>query len=56
MFTACGLEVSFVGVNAQPMPSALIPLLTAAVALGAERAETAARLDAYQYLLVASAS
>ena|ERR1035438_450297 len=56
MFSACGLAVQSIAAVVQPMPPALAPLLEAAVALGAERAETEARLSAYQYVLVASAA
>ncbi len=54
MFTACGFVVRSLSAVVQPMPPQLGALLTAAVALGAERAETEARLNAYQYLLVAT--
>jgi 2-polyprenyl-3-methyl-5-hydroxy-6-metoxy-1,4-benzoquinol methylase len=56
MFAACRLVVQSLGGVSQPMPPALAPLLDAAVALGADRAETEARLGAYQYLLVARAA
>jgi 2-polyprenyl-3-methyl-5-hydroxy-6-metoxy-1,4-benzoquinol methylase len=55
MSTACGLEVASLGTVSQPMPPGLGPLLDAAVALGADRPETEARLGAYQYLLVSRA-
>lgn len=56
MFTACALQVHSVAPVVFEMPSDAATLLTAAVAMGAERAETAARLNAYQYLVVASAA
>ena len=56
MFTECGLKIQTASANMQPMPPALEPMLNAAVALGADRAGTSARLGAYQYLLVASAT
>ncbi len=56
MFTECKLQVESLSSVSQPMPPALSPLLEAAVALGADRAETEARLGAYQYLLVAHAT
>jgi O-antigen biosynthesis protein len=56
MFTACGFAVQYLTNVCHPMPPALAPLLDAAVALGAERAETEARLNAYQYVLVARAA
>jgi SAM-dependent methyltransferase len=47
-----GLQAVDIGVNdLAPLPDALRPLVDAAVLLGAEREETAARLGAYQYLL-----
>lgn len=52
MLERLGLEALEVGVNdLAPLPDALRPLVDAAVLLGAERDETAARLGAYQYLL-----
>lgn len=49
-----GLEAVEIGViDPAPLPAALGPLVDAAVLLGAEREETAARLGAYQYLLTA---
>jgi SAM-dependent methyltransferase len=52
MLDELGLEAVEIGVNdLAPLPAALTPLVDAAVALGAERDETAARLGAYQYLL-----
>ncbi|WP_051471846.1 methyltransferase domain-containing protein [Patulibacter minatonensis] len=52
MLDELGLEAVEIGVNdLAPLPGALTPLVDAAVALGAERDETAARLGAYQYLL-----
>jgi len=56
MFTACSLKVQSLAAVVYEMPPQLAPLLTAAVALGADRTETAARLSAYQYLVVASAA
>lgn len=56
MFTDCALTVQSVTSVVLEMPLEIVTLLTAAVALGAERAETAARLNAYQYLVVASAA
>jgi 2-polyprenyl-3-methyl-5-hydroxy-6-metoxy-1,4-benzoquinol methylase len=54
MLVACGFEATHVGVNdLAPLPPELEPLVDVAVALGAEREETAARLGAYQYLVVA---
>lgn len=56
MFTASRFAVQSLAAVTQPMPPTLLPLLEAAVALGAERAETEARLSAYQYVLVARAA
>jgi 2-polyprenyl-3-methyl-5-hydroxy-6-metoxy-1,4-benzoquinol methylase len=56
MFSDCALAVQSVTSVVLEMPPEIETLLTAAVALGAERAETAARLNAYQYLVVASAA
>jgi hypothetical protein len=54
MLTACGYAPLHVGVNDHlPLPPQMAPLVDAAVALGAEREETRARLGAYQYLVVA---
>lgn len=54
MLTACGYTPLQVGVNDHlPLPPQMAPLVDAAVALGAEREETKARLGAYQYLVVA---
>ncbi len=54
MLTACGYTPLQVGVNDHlPLPPQMAPLVDAAVALGAEREETRARLGAYQYLVVA---
>ena len=54
MLTACGYTPLHVGVNDHlPLPPQMAPLVDAAVALGAEREETRARLGAYQYLVVA---
>lgn len=52
MLERLGLEAEEIGVNDHaPLPPGLEPLIDAAVRLGAEREETAARLGAYQYLL-----
>lgn len=52
MLERLGLEAQEIGVNDHaPLPAGLEPLVDAAVRLGAERDETAARLGAYQYLL-----
>lgn len=56
MFSECALTVQSVTSVVLEMPPEIVTLLTAAVALGAERVETAARLNAYQYLVVASAA
>ena len=56
MFTASRFAVQSLAAVTQPMPPTLLPLVDAAVALGAERAETEARLSAYQYVLVARAA
>lgn len=56
MFTACALQVQSVVPVVFAMPPEVATLLSAAVAMGAERAETEARLNAYQYLVVASAA
>lgn len=56
MFTDCRLAVQSLMPVVHAMPPALFPLVDAAVALGAERAETEARLSAYQYVLVARAA
>jgi SAM-dependent methyltransferase len=54
MLVETGFEATHVGVNdLAPLPPGLEPLVDVAVALGAEREETAARLGAYQYLVVA---
>lgn len=55
-FTAARLAVRSVSAVSFALPPELAPLLSAAVALGAERAETEARLGAYQYLVVAAAA
>jgi len=48
------LEAEHVGVNdLAPLPAELAPLVDLAARYGAEREETAARLGAYQYLIVA---
>jgi 2-polyprenyl-3-methyl-5-hydroxy-6-metoxy-1,4-benzoquinol methylase len=54
MLEETGFDPQSVAVNDHlPLPPQLAPLVDAAVALGAEREETAARLGAYQYLVVA---
>ena len=56
MFTACGLKVQSLSAVVFEMPPQAAPLVTAAVAMGADRPETVARLSAYQYLVVAAAA
>ncbi|MEX2196740.1 MAG: bifunctional glycosyltransferase/class I SAM-dependent methyltransferase [Thermoleophilaceae bacterium] len=54
MLDETGFEARHVGVNdLAPLPGELQPLVDLAVRFGGERAETAARLGAYQYLVVA---
>jgi SAM-dependent methyltransferase len=54
MLDALGLEIAQLVVNDHvPLPPAMEPLAAVAAAFGADRAEAAARLGAYQYLLVA---
>jgi 2-polyprenyl-3-methyl-5-hydroxy-6-metoxy-1,4-benzoquinol methylase len=54
MLSGLGLEVVHVGVNdLAPLPPQMEPLAALAAALGGDRTEAAARLGAYQYLLVA---
>lgn len=54
MLTASGFDGRHVGVNdIAPLPDELRGLVDVAVRYGADRAETAARLGAYQYLVVA---
>jgi hypothetical protein len=54
MLTELGLDLVHLGVNdLVPLPPEMEPLAGLAAALGADRAEAAARLGAYQYLLVA---
>jgi 2-polyprenyl-3-methyl-5-hydroxy-6-metoxy-1,4-benzoquinol methylase len=54
MLDRLGLEIVRLEVNDHaPLPRAMEPLAAVAAALGADRAEAAARLGAYQYLLVA---
>jgi 2-polyprenyl-3-methyl-5-hydroxy-6-metoxy-1,4-benzoquinol methylase len=54
MLGELGLGLVHVGVNdLAPLPPEMEPLAGLAMALGGERAEAAARLGAYQYLLVA---
>jgi 2-polyprenyl-3-methyl-5-hydroxy-6-metoxy-1,4-benzoquinol methylase len=53
MLDELGLEVAYLGVNDHaPLPPEMTPLASVAAALGADQAEAAARLGAYQYLLV----
>lgn len=55
MLKDCGFEGRHVGVNdLAPLPRELTPLVDVAAAFGADRDETAARLGAYQYLIVAA--
>jgi 2-polyprenyl-3-methyl-5-hydroxy-6-metoxy-1,4-benzoquinol methylase len=54
MLQELGLELVHLGVNdLAPLPPEMEPLAGLAAALGADRAEAAGRLGAYQYLLVA---
>jgi hypothetical protein len=54
MLTELGLDLVHLGVNdLAPLPAEMEPLAGLASALGGDRAEAAARLGAYQYLLVA---
>jgi SAM-dependent methyltransferase len=54
MLAELGLEVTHLEVNDHaPLPEAMEPLAAVAEALGGEREEAAARLGAYQYLVVA---
>jgi SAM-dependent methyltransferase len=54
MLDALGLEIAQLVVNDHvPLPAAMEPLAAVAAAFGADRAEAAARLGAYQYLIVA---
>jgi SAM-dependent methyltransferase len=54
MLSELGLDLVHIGVNdLAPLPAAMEPLAGLAATLGAERSEAAARLGAYQYLLVA---
>jgi SAM-dependent methyltransferase len=54
MLGSLGLEIAELVVNDHaPLPTAMEPIAAVAAALGADRAEAAARLGAYQYLLVA---
>jgi SAM-dependent methyltransferase len=55
MLRDCGFAPRHVGVNdLAPLPPELTPLVDVAAAFGADRGETAARLGAYQYLVVAA--
>lgn len=55
MLRECGFAPGHVGVNdLAPLPGELMPLVDVIVAFGADRDETAARLGAYQYLVVAA--
>ncbi len=54
MLRECGFEPQHVGVNDHsPLPAELMPLVDLVAAFGADRNEAAARLGAYQYLVVA---
>jgi 2-polyprenyl-3-methyl-5-hydroxy-6-metoxy-1,4-benzoquinol methylase len=54
MLSELGLDLVHLGVNdLAPLPAEMEPLADLASALGGDRAEAAARLGAYQYLLVA---
>ncbi|MDP9400309.1 MAG: class I SAM-dependent methyltransferase [Actinomycetota bacterium] len=53
MLTRAGFEPKHLDAHRIPMPDAALVLADAAEALGAERAETLGRLEAYQYLVVA---
>jgi 2-polyprenyl-3-methyl-5-hydroxy-6-metoxy-1,4-benzoquinol methylase len=54
MLSELGLDLVHLGVNdLAPLPAEMEPLAGLAAALGGDRAEAAARLGAYQYLLVA---
>lgn len=54
MLGACGFAPQHVGVNDHsPLPAELMPLVDLVAAFGADRDEAAARLGAYQYLVVA---
>jgi 2-polyprenyl-3-methyl-5-hydroxy-6-metoxy-1,4-benzoquinol methylase len=54
MLTELGLDLVHLGVNdLAPLPAEMEPLAGLAAALGGDRTEAAARLGAYQYLLVA---
>jgi SAM-dependent methyltransferase len=54
MLRSLGLDLVHLGVNdLAPLPPEMDPLAGLAAALGADRTEAAARLGAYQYLLVA---
>ncbi len=54
MLRDCGFAPQHVGVNnLSPLPTELTPLVDLVAAFGADRDEAAARLGAYQYLVVA---
>jgi 2-polyprenyl-3-methyl-5-hydroxy-6-metoxy-1,4-benzoquinol methylase len=54
MLTELGLDLVHLGVNdLAPLPAEMEPLAGLAAAFGADRTEAAARLGAYQYLMVA---
>ncbi|UUY04779.1 class I SAM-dependent methyltransferase [Svornostia abyssi] len=54
MLRECGFAPQHVGVNDHsPLPAELMPLVDLVAAFGADRDEAAARLGAYQYLVVA---
>jgi 2-polyprenyl-3-methyl-5-hydroxy-6-metoxy-1,4-benzoquinol methylase len=56
MMDTTGFHVQYLTSVNKPMPPELRPMLMAAVQLGAEEAETEGRLNAFQYLLTASAA
>jgi hypothetical protein len=53
MLTAAGLHVEQVSCHTVPMPPAARVVVDAAASLGADAEQTSARLQAYQYLIVA---
>jgi SAM-dependent methyltransferase len=53
MLVACGFTPTSVGASELPLPDTMTPLVTLAAAYGADKDETAARLSAYQYLVIA---
>ena len=54
MLTECGFQPTSIGASEIPLPDDMRPLVTLAAAYGADKDETAARLSAYQYLVVAA--